>query len=616
MKRFVKIIVSLVMMIMSLDIPVQATELATPSGIAYSDIQTEIEQYIKERESGLASVEIAVFHQDETIYEGYFGYADIENNMIANEETVYEWGSCSKLLVWISVMQLYEQGLIELEADIQTYLPEGFLTKLQYNEPITILHLMNHTAGWQETIYTVEVSEEKNIVSLEEALKNTEPPQVYIPGEYTAYSNWGTALAAFMVQQVSGMDYAEYVHKNILEPLNMHHTSIGADYRDNEWVKAKREELKSYMIMEDIHDSYGQAIRYILLYPAGSATGTLADFARFAKAFTSDDCLLFEKKETRDRLFTATSYYGDSNIGKNYHGLWSFEHAVQTMGHAGNTTACSSMLQFDPTSGLGVVVMTNECGETAFNYGIPSLLYGNYEARAGFDGKTITFTDISGMYTNARGFYKGFPKIFSYIGSLMPITKGEAGNTFQVVGMEMHRIADKQWIQDDGNGMRMLLYEDERNGQSVLEMMSTDYVRDPFYWYKAAAIIGFLLLSASSGVILCVKLLVYLGKRKRYNKYDKSVLNVQIIHLLSGIALMILIGGSADITRLFAIMLCVFFGVIGVFSFINSIVLSRRTVRMMHLRIPTVIKNIFWILDGAFIVGFIMFFQLYNFWSC
>ena len=109
---------------------------------------------------------------------------------------------------------------------------------------------------------------------------------------------------------------------------------------------------------------------------------------------------------------------------------------------------------------------------------------------------------------------------------------------------------------------------------------------------------------------------MYLGKRKRYNKYDKSVLNVQIIHLLSGIALMILIGGSADITRLFAIMLCVFFGVIGVFSFINSIVLSRRTVRMMHLRIPTVIKNIFWILDGAFIVGFIMFFQLYNFWSC
>ena len=241
MKRFVKIIVLLVMMIVSLSISVQATELTTPSGIAYSDIQTEIEQYIKERERGLASVEIAVFHKDETIYEGCFGYADIENNMIANEETVYEWGSCSKLLVWISVMQLYEQGLIELEEDIRTYLPEGFLTKLQYDEPITMLHLMNHTAGWQETIYTVEVSEEKNIVSLEEALKNTEPPQVYIPGEYTAYSNWGTALAAFIVQQVSGMDYAEYVQKNIFEQLNMRHTSIGADYRDNEWVKAKRE---------------------------------------------------------------------------------------------------------------------------------------------------------------------------------------------------------------------------------------------------------------------------------------------------------------------------------------------------------------------------------------
>ncbi len=55
---------------------------------------------------------------------------------------MFEWGSATKLLVWVSVMQLWEQGLLELEQDVRKYLPEDFLQNLSYDDPITMLHLM------------------------------------------------------------------------------------------------------------------------------------------------------------------------------------------------------------------------------------------------------------------------------------------------------------------------------------------------------------------------------------------------------------------------------------------------------------------------------------------
>lgn len=148
----------------------------TPSGIAYSEMEDAISEYVIKRHAGLASVAVGVFDGSDTLCESYFGYADMENKITADADTVYEWGSVSKLFVWVSVMQLYEQGLLDLNADVRDYLPKDFLTKLEYDTPITMQNLMNHTAGWQETTYNVEVSDKSDIVSLEDALKNTEPP--------------------------------------------------------------------------------------------------------------------------------------------------------------------------------------------------------------------------------------------------------------------------------------------------------------------------------------------------------------------------------------------------------------------------------------------------------
>lgn len=271
-----------------------------------SSIGEKIDGYIKMYEAGLASCEVSVFDRNGMIHNGYYGYSDIENQVPADETTVYEWGSCSKILVWVSVMQLWGQGKLDLDADIRHYLPEGFLTKLQYpEEKITMTNLMNHNAGFQESFYeNQQATEEMLFENLEEAVKKCECYQAYHVGEHTAYSNWGTALAAYVVECISGEDYVSFVNQHIFVPLGMKHTSIDPHMADNAYVKEQRSKLKCYYRGQDRKDDedYGECISRVQLYPCGCAVGTLEDFAKFGMSFISEECSLFEHSKTTSRI--------------------------------------------------------------------------------------------------------------------------------------------------------------------------------------------------------------------------------------------------------------------------------------------------------------------------
>lgn len=86
----------------------------TPSGIAYKELKTEIDKYIDVRKDTTSSVSVAYFSETENIASVIYGKANAAEDIKADEETVYEWGSISKVLVWTSVMQLYEQGKLTL----------------------------------------------------------------------------------------------------------------------------------------------------------------------------------------------------------------------------------------------------------------------------------------------------------------------------------------------------------------------------------------------------------------------------------------------------------------------------------------------------------------------
>ncbi len=377
-----------------------------PSGVEKAALEERIDEYVGEHQETTAGMAVAVFDSTEELLKKYYGYIDVENQTASAPDSVFEWGSASKLLVWVSVMQLYEQGKIALDADICSYLPEGFLTNLSYDMPVTMLNLMNHNAGFQEEYVDLMVTDADYVSSLEEALRKHKPAQIYEPGTVTAYSNWGVALAGFIVEQVSGMSFCEYVHTNIFAPLQMEHSAIFIDLSDNAWVQQKRTELQCYTAERDL---IPDCFYNITLYPAGMCTSTLDDFERFAAALLREDTALLKHTETWETLFSPSAYFGQTDIPLNCHGFWMVPFGVQTVGHGGNTVGCSSYLLLDRENQVGVVVMTNQSGEKVYNSDMMELIFGKYERSNYTDDNEIP----SGGFRTARTVRKGPFKIMS-----------------------------------------------------------------------------------------------------------------------------------------------------------------------------------------------------------
>lgn len=405
-KRYLAMIL-LLGMLLTQGISAQAASAKLPSGTEYGELGSKIEEFAAEHNDTTAGMEISVFGQDDTIYTNYFGYADKEAGVAVDKDTVMEWGSATKMLVWVSVMQLWEQEKIDLETDIREYLPEGFLTNLKYDTPVTMLNLMNHNAGFQECYADLFIKDHDAIQTLEDTLKAHEPEQIYEPGTVTAYSNWGVVLAAYIVERISSQSFDDYVHQYIFEPLGMEHSALSVDLSDNPWVQEKRKELQCYTIDGTL---IPDCFYYISLYPAGMCTSTLADFETFGKALLNEDSPLFSESKTWETLFSPTAYFGDSSVPSNYHGFWVVPYGVETVGHGGNTAGCSSYLLLDLQSRTGVVVMTNQSGETVYNSDMMKLIFGEFSEENYFEGKR---SKPEGIYRPARTVRVGPFKLMS-----------------------------------------------------------------------------------------------------------------------------------------------------------------------------------------------------------
>lgn len=133
------------------------------------------------------------------------------------QSTLFRVASISKIPTSISAMQLVEQGKLDLDTDIDTYL--DFEVERSFDEPITLRHLLTHTAGFEEYLhggFTPDAS-----YDLERHVKEDVPAQVFAPGTTPAYSNYGMDLVGYIVQRVSGERFEDYAREHVLEPAGM-----------------------------------------------------------------------------------------------------------------------------------------------------------------------------------------------------------------------------------------------------------------------------------------------------------------------------------------------------------------------------------------------------------
>ena len=165
---------------------------------------------------------IIIAEHGTAVFSKCYGYANLDTQQrILPDTDFFEWGSITKTLVWVSALQLEEKGLLDLNADIRRYLPDNFLRNLRYDAPITMLDLMNHTAGFEEYLIDFRYLNEQPVKPLADILSAHQPTQVFEPGSMSAYSNWGAALAGFIVERVSGQTFDEYVYELIFAPIGI-----------------------------------------------------------------------------------------------------------------------------------------------------------------------------------------------------------------------------------------------------------------------------------------------------------------------------------------------------------------------------------------------------------
>ena len=342
----------------------------TPSNIPFSEMEDEIDalvnRYLDVTTPGAA---VVVIHEGEIIFSRGYGYADIEAEIpIDPVTTVFEYASMTKTFTWIAVMQLVEQGIIDLDADITTYLPDDF----DFDLPFTMRDLMNHSAGFAMPLYGTLSPE----VTLREYLSIANPRQRFTPGTSSAYSNWGVTLAGYVVGYLTEQNFVDYERENILLPAGMENTLNLPDWLGNDDFLQHR----AHGYAPRRNGFRNRSNSYYPDYPAGSLNGTAEDLARWMIALTpeiDESGPLFESRATLDQVFTP-SYLDPAVMRGTHHGFmrWGSDE-VDAFGHGGNMDGFTTFFSVVPEARFGVAVLVNSAQETSVVAGIANLLLGN-----------------------------------------------------------------------------------------------------------------------------------------------------------------------------------------------------------------------------------------------
>ena len=334
----------------------------------------------------IAGAAIAVVKDGQLFFAKGYGYADIKNKIpVDAEQTIFRIGSVGKTLTWTAVMQLVEQGKLDLNADVNTYL--DFRIPDTYPQPITLKHLMTHTSGFEDRLIGSLVSDASDVIPAREWLISHMSARVRPPGEAAGYSNYNAMLAGYIVARASGEPYEQYIQKHIFDPLGMTHSTVQPQMP---------EDLRPYAsVGYTFADGAFQPFPDYIAQPAGLPSGfhraSVTDMARFMIAHLEDgrysDANIPEARildEIAARQMHSTLYTPDPRLLGSAYGFADIsDNGQRTLGHQGYGPPMNSQLLLLPDQRLGIFVAYNSLGAregalTTQHFGFQRALFDHY----------------------------------------------------------------------------------------------------------------------------------------------------------------------------------------------------------------------------------------------
>jgi CubicO group peptidase (beta-lactamase class C family) len=459
----------------------------------------------------IAGAVIAIVKDGKVLFAKGYGYSDVASKApVSPGNTLFRPGSISKLFTWTSVMQLVEQGKLDLDQDVNSYI--DFKIPEAFGRPITLRNIMTHSAGFEETAKELFVPAANDLKPIKEYLPAHLPQRIFPSGTTPAYSNYATTLAGYIVERTSGKPFNDYVSEFIFKPLKMTHCTF---------VQPLPDALRPLMSSGYALASAGaKPYEFVEAAPAGSSAVSALDMTHFMLAHLHDgeyESGRILRPETARLMHSRQLGLNDSMNGMALGFYEESRNGHRIIGHGGDTVYFHSDLHLIADANTGFFVSYNSGGkgqvdsrgelwhkflDRYFPYAPPS---GTAPATASEDAKAV-----SGSYKSSRRSETTILKIGTLLGEF-PISADKDG-TITIGAFRSINGLPKHWREigpmtfRDVDGQDRVAFQRDAEGRMI---MLSEY---PFFVFQRVSafenrIVNFFVIGFSLGVLLLTVLL-------------------------------------------------------------------------------------------------------------
>jgi len=538
-----------------------------PSQLQGPTDPAEVEAFLDEllgkemEEFHIAGAAVSVVKDGKLFFAKGYGYADVEKSIpVDPEQTIFRIGSVGKTFTWTAVMQLAEQGKLDLDADINTYL--DFRIPDTYPQPIILKHLMTHTSGFEDVLLESVVSDANDLVSAREWLTSHVAARVCPPGDCAGYSNYNAMLAGYIVTRVSGQPYDQYIQEYIFNPLGMERSTTQSQIPPDLRAYAS----VGYTYVDGAFQTFPDYAIQPSLLPSGGQQASVTDMARFMIARLQggrySDANIPETrilKESTALQMLNTLYTADPRLGGTAYGIfdWS-DNSQRTLGHEGYCPPMHSVLLLLPDQSLGVFVVYNsqDVGQLTtqhlgfqrafFDHYYPAPIVEPIQPPADFAERAGQFV---GSYRFSSNPHTSLLKIIALFGgNTVDISNpGDGALLFTISGLEWRFVeVEPLYFRQIDGPLAMVFREDDRGR---ITQMATDlipqYAAVKLDWYETSAfnmtlLLGCVLIFLSTIPIVLIGLIR--GRRKPAPRGGRAaywvILGISVLNLLFLVGIM------------------------------------------------------------------------------
>jgi CubicO group peptidase (beta-lactamase class C family) len=338
------------------------TQTVTESALRHELTKADLEPFLDAllpaqlQNRDIAGAVVAVVKDGQVLLAKGYGYADYTaKKPVVADQTMFRPGSIAKVFTATAVMQLVEQGKLDLDRDVNDYL--DFAIPKTYPEPVTLRRILTHTAGFEETLKNLFVPSAREMRPIRDYLIAAMPERIFPPGTVPSYSNYALTLAGYIVERTSGEPFEKYVAVHILDPLHMTRSSFAQPLSPS---------LESLMSRGYLAATQGpRSFEFVPASPAGALSATATDMTRLMLALLADGTLDGATILKPESVRAMESRQFEFHPALHAMGLILMDYSMngqRIVGHGGDTIYFHSDMMLMPDAHVGLFISSNSAG--------------------------------------------------------------------------------------------------------------------------------------------------------------------------------------------------------------------------------------------------------------